>query len=188
MDADAEREMIEQVQAGDQLAAHLLFKLYRPRIFRIVNYILRDSADSEDVVQDIFLKLFTALEHFRHDASFFTWIYKIAVNAARARLTAKSRDANVMTDSGTDMLEQSFSSSADQPEVLHQRAELARMLDLAITALPANWREAFLLREIDGLSYADIAELMHCPVGTVRSRISRAKAFLAERLSAPHES
>jgi RNA polymerase sigma-70 factor (ECF subfamily) len=170
MDAHAERELIEQVQAGDQLAAHLLFKLYRPRIFRIVNHILRDSADSEDVVQDIFLKLFTALEHFRHESSFFTWIYKIAVNAA-----------------GTDMLEQNFSSSADQPDVLHQRAELARILDLEITALPANWREAFLLREIDGLSYGDIAGLMHCPVGTVRSRISRAKAFLAERLAAPHD-
>lgn len=185
MDADAEKELIEKAQAGDQQAYHSLFTIYRPRVFRVVNYILRDDADTEDVVQEIFLKLYNALGTFRHESSFFTWIYKIAVNAARASLASKAREAIIVADSGSDTLEQSYSSEADQPEVAHLRAELASMLDMAITSLPSNLREAFLLREIDGLSYAEIAELMNCPVGTVRSRISRAKSYLALRISAP---
>lgn len=187
MEADAEKALIEQAQSGDELAYHSLFKLYRPRVFRIVRYLLRDDADAEDVVQDIFLKLYNSLGSFRHESSFFTWIYKVAVNAARASLASRAREANLLADSGSQVLEESYSSEADQPEVVHLRAEQARMLDLAITSLQPNLREAFLLREIDGLSYAEIAELMHCPVGTVRSRISRAKAFLAEHLAAPEE-
>jgi RNA polymerase sigma-70 factor (ECF subfamily) len=185
MEADAEKALIELAQSGDELAYDSLFTLYRPRVYRIVQYILRDDAEAEDVVQDIFLKLFKALGSFRHESSFFTWIYKVAVNAARSRLSSRAREAHLLADSGSQVLEESYSSEADQPEFVHQRAEQVRMLDLAITSLQPNLREAFLLREVDGLSYAEIADLMHCPVGTVRSRISRAKSFLAERIAAP---
>lgn len=182
MEADTEKELIELAQSGDQLAYQSLFNLYRPRIFRIVHSILRNDADTDDVVQDIFLRMFNALGSFRHESSFFTWLYKIAVNTARSRLVAKAREAQIVSDSDNEALEQSSSSEANQPEVLHLRAEMANMLDWAINGLPSTLREAFLLREIDGLSYAEIAELMRCPVGTVKSRVSRAKLFLVGRI------
>lgn len=183
MEEKAERELIERAQSGDQLAFHALVMLYRPRVYRLVNNILRDEADTEDVVQDIFLRLLGALGTFRHESSFFTWIYRIAVNAARSSQASRAREAHLVTDSGSLLLEEAFSSEADQPQAFHVRSELARMMEYALTELQANQREAFLLREIDGLSYAEIAVLMHCPVGTVRSRISRAKSHLAERLA-----
>jgi len=185
MEADAERELIEKAQSGDELAYHALFKIYRPRVFRVVNNILRDDADTEDVVQDIFMRLFRSLHTFRHESSFFTWVYKIAINAARSSLISRARESNVVTESGSETLDLVFSSEADQPEVAHLRAELAGMLDLAMASLPPSLREAFMLREIDGLSYAEIAEVMHTPVGTVRSRISRAKSVLAARIAPP---
>ena len=187
MDAEAERELIEKAQSGDRLAYHSLFKIFRPRVYRIVNYILKNDADTEDVVQDIFLKLFNVLGTFRQESSFFTWMYKISVNMARARLMSKAREAHLLSDSSSLLLEESFFSEADQPEIVHLRAELAHTLDLAISSLPPHMREAFLLREIDGLSYAEIADLMDCPIGTVRSRISRAKSFLADHIAAPEE-
>ena len=188
MESDAEKALIELAQSGDEQAYNSLFTLYRPRVYRIVRYILRDDADADDVVQDIFLKLFKALGSFRHESSFFTWIYKVAVNAARSSLSSRAREAHLLADSGSQVLEETYSSEADQPEIVHQRTEQVRMLDLAMTGLPPKLREPFLLRELDGLSYAEIAELMHCPVGTVRSRISRAKSFLAKRVAAPGES
>lgn len=187
MDADADKALIEEAQSGNKLAYDSLFRIYRPRVFRIVRYIVRDDADAEDVVQDIFLKLFNSLGSFRHESSFFTWLYKVAVNAARASLSSRARETQLLADSGTQVLEDTYSSETDQPEMLHLQAEQAHMLELAITGLQPNLREAFLLREVDGLSYAEIAELMHCPVGTVRSRISRAKSFLAERIVALEE-
>jgi RNA polymerase sigma-70 factor (ECF subfamily) len=187
MEADAERELIEKAQSGDELAYHALFKIYRPRVFRVVNNMLRDDADTEDVVQEIFMRLFKSLRTFRHESSLFTWIYKIAINAARSNLVSRARESNVVTESGSETLELSYSSEADQPEVVHLRAELAGMLGLAMASLQPSLREAFMLREIDGLSYAEIAELMQTPVGTVRSRISRAKSFLAARIAAPEE-
>lgn len=183
MESDTEKVLIEHAQAGDQSAYRSLFDIYRPRIYRIVNYILRNDADTEDVVQDIFFKMFKALGTFRHDSAFFTWLYKIAVNTARSSLTAKARDAQIVVDSDNEAVEHNFFSEADQPEVQHIRNETANMLELAINSLPLILRESFLLREIDGLSYSEIAELMRCPVGTVKSRISRAKLFLANRIA-----
>lgn len=183
MDAEAEKTLIERAQCGDPLAYQELFKFYWLRIFRTVNYILKDDADAEDVVQDVFLKVYGALGTFRHQSSFFTWLYKIAVNAARSSLIAKARNARVMTDDDEATIENAYSSEDDQPEVMHSRVELARMLDVVITALPSSLREAFLLREIDDLSYAEIAELTHSPVGTVKSRVSRAKSYLADHIA-----
>lgn len=183
MEEEAEKALIERAQSGDQLACDTLFTLYRPRVYRVVKYILRDEADAEDVVQDVFVKLLSALGTFRHEASFFTWIYKIAVNAARSSLASKAREMHHVTHSGTQIIEEAYSSETDQPEIVHIRAEMARMLEFALTGLHENQREAFLLREIDGLSYSEIAVLMHCPVGTVRSRISRAKSYLIGRLA-----
>lgn len=187
MEAEAERELIERAQAGDRLAYQSMFKIFRPRVFRVVNYILKDEADTEDVVQEIFLKLFKVLGTFRYESSFFTWMYRIAVNTAHARLTSRAREARFCSDSSSQVLETAFSSEGDQPEIAHVRAELAHLLEIAISNLPSYLREAFLLREIDGLSYAEIAELMQCPIGTVKSRVSRAKSFLAERLAVPEE-
>ena len=187
MDAEAERALIEKAQAGDPLAYHSMFKIFRPRVYRVVNNMLKNEADTEDVVQDIFLRLFKVLGTFRHESSFFTWMYKIAVNTAHARLISKAREARLYSDSTSQLLEETFSSEADQPEVVHLRAELGHILDLAIMRLPSYLREAFLLREIDGLGYAEIAELMQCPIGTVKSRVSRAKSFLAEQLAVPEE-
>lgn len=183
MDTDVERALIERAQSGDRLAYQNLFKIYRPRIYRLVDQLLRNTADADDVVQDIFLKLFSALDSYRHQSSFFTWVYRIATNAARARLNARTRNAYLLVDGGSEAIEQSYSSEYDQPEIAHGRAELASALDAAIAGLPSAWREAFLLREIDGLSYGEIAELTKCPIGTVKSRISRAKSFLADHIS-----
>ena len=146
---------------------------------------LRDTQDIEDVTQEAFIKAFRALPRFRGDSAFYTWIYRIAINTAKNHVVARSRrppgvdvdvdDAEFMD--GSDVLKE-----PESPESVMARDQLSAVIDTAITELPEDLRSAVTLREFDGLSYEQIAEIMDCPVGTVRSRIFRAREFIDKQI------
>lgn len=175
---ETDKELVRRVKKGDKHAFDLLFLRYQHKIVNLVSRYLRDPEEVEDVAQEAFIKAFRALPRFRGDSAFYTWLYRIAINTAKNHLVARSRrppgtdvdveDAEFMD--GTDALKES-----ESPEAALARDELSEAIDEAIRALPDDLRSAVTLREFDGLSYEQIAEVMDCPVGTVRSRIFRAR-------------
>ena len=178
MAKDTDKELVRRVKKGDKQAFDLLFSRYQHKILSLVSRYLRDPQDVEDVAQEAFIKAFRALPRFRGDSAFYTWLYRIAINTAKNHLVAKSRrppgmdvdvdDAEFMD--GNDALRES-----ESPELALARDELSAAIGAAISRLPDDLRSAVTLREFDGLSYEQIAEIMDCPVGTVRSRIFRAR-------------
>jgi len=182
---DTDKELVRRVQKGDRHAFDLLFGRYQHKILNLVSRYLRDREDVEDVAQEAFIKAFRALPRFRGESAFYTWLYRIAINTAKNHLVARSRrppgvdvdveDAEFMD--GTDMLKES-----ENPEAALARDELSAEIDLAIAELPDDLRSAVTLREFDGLTYEQIAEIMDCPVGTVRSRIFRAREAIDTRI------
>lgn len=176
---------MRRVQNGERQAFDVLFVRYQHKVQGLVSRFFRDPEEIEDVVQEAFIKAYRALPGFRGDSAFYTWLYRIAINTSKNFLEAKTRrpprkdidsgDAESMD--GADQLRHS-----ENPESVLRRDELKSTIEEAIDELPADLRSAVTLREFDGLSYEQIAEVMECPVGTVRSRIFRAREMIDRRI------
>jgi RNA polymerase sigma-70 factor (ECF subfamily) len=182
---DTDKELVRRVQKGDRRAFDLLFSRYQHKIHGLVSRYVRAHDEIDDVVQEAFIKAYRALPRFRGESAFYTWLYRIAINTAKNYLVARSRrppDVDVdVTDAehldGSDSLRDS-----ENPENSLTRDELEQAINSAISRLPDDLRSAVTLREFDGLSYEQIAEIMDCPVGTVRSRIFRAREAIDDRI------
>lgn len=176
MSADTDKELVRRVQRGDRRAFDLLFLRYQHKIHALVGrYLPRDDVD--DVVQEAFIKAFRALPRFRGDSAFYTWLYRIAINAAKNHLASRSRRPQAVALDADDATGEAAEALKDEedPEGALRGDELKAAVARALEALPEDLRSALTLREFDGLSYAEIAAIMACPVGTVRSRIFRAR-------------
>jgi RNA polymerase sigma-70 factor, ECF subfamily len=183
----ADAQLVERVQAGDQQAFNLLVTKYQRRVMRLVSRLVRDPAEVEDVTQEAFIKAYRALPNFRGDSAFYTWLYRIAVNTAKNYLAAQGRRPYTVSEFQSSEDGEFFDASDvvednNTPESALQTREIAETVNAAIEALPADLRTAITLREIEGLSYEEIAQAMNCPIGTVRSRIFRARDAVAEKL------
>ena len=185
-DSITDSELVARVQQGDKSAFDLLVIKYQHRIVKLVSRYVREHADALDVTQDAFLKAYRALPHFRGESAFFTWLYRIAINTAKNHLTAAARrPSDVDLGNGEDgerfELEE-LQATFETPERLLLTEEIRVTVVDAIEKLPEDLRTAIMLRELDGLSYEDIARVMACPIGTVRSRIFRAREAIDLRL------
>jgi RNA polymerase sigma-70 factor (ECF subfamily) len=179
--------LVQRVQRGDKTAFDLLVLKYQHKVVKLVTRYLRDPADAEDVAQEAFIKAYRAIPQFRGDSAFYTWLYRIAINTAKNAIVSRDRSP---VDFNLDLQNVEESSSmqlrladAETPESLLQTEEIRTTVNQAIEALPEDLRTAIVLRELEGLSYEDIALAMDCPVGTVRSRIFRAREAIDKRLS-----
>jgi len=186
---DADRVLVEQTLAGDPRAYEWLVLKYQRRIHRLIGRMVRDPGLVEDVAQETFIRAYRALHQFRGDAQFYTWLYRIAVNTAKKALLELRRDptiteADLRTSDDDDETSRPASEpiADDTPESVLAAKEVGAMVQAAMEALPADLREALVLREIEGLRYEEIAQLMQCPIGTVRSRIFRAREAVSARI------
>lgn len=183
---EIDQALVERVQRGDKRAFDLLVSKYQRKIFRLLSRLVRDPAEVEDVAQEAFIKAYRALPNFRGDSAFYTWLYRIAINTAKNWLVAQGRRAPTSTESEIEDAE-NFESAGGLREVATPDAVLAsrqigEAVNRAIERLPEDLRTAIVLREIEGLSYEEIAGSMNCPIGTVRSRIFRAREAIAAEL------
>ena len=182
--SDADQQLVQRAQRGDLRAFDLLVLKYQGRIAALVSRYVSDAGELEDVTQEAFIKAYRALGKFRGDSAFYTWLYRIAANAAKNHLVAKGRrpraDATIEDAEGFD--EGGMLSESASPEALAMGGELAEVVESALKALPDELKAALMLREFDGLSYDDIADVLGCPVGTVRSRIFRAREAVDQRV------
>lgn len=185
-DRDIDQQLVERVQRGDKQAYGLLVEKYRRKLGRLLSRFIRDPAEVEDVVQEAFIKAYRALPNFRGESAFYTWLYRIGINTAKNYLVAMGRRPQTSTEIEVDDAEHFEEGddlrTMDTPETELMSKEIAKTVQLAIEALPDDLRTAIVLREIEGLSYEEIAAAMNCPIGTVRSRIFRARESIAERL------
>jgi len=184
-----DQELVERVQAGDKQAFDLLVLKYQRKVQRLISRYIRDSGEIDDVTQETFIKAYRALATFRGESAFYTWIYRIAINCAKNYLASPGRRIVPMSelDSEDDEDGESFDRTAGLQDVATPDAEyaskqIAETVNRAMAALPDDLRTAVTLREIEGLSYEEIAEAMDCPIGTVRSRIFRAREAIAAEL------
>lgn len=183
---DTDKQLVAKVQNGDKRAFDLLVIKYQHRIFAIISRYVKDSAEVHDVAQEAFIKAYRAIGNFRGDSAFYTWIYRIAINTAKNYLVSRGRRppaSDVDMDdaefyAGSDMLRDNAS-----PEQQMMRDQLESVVFKAIQSLPEDLRTAVSLREMEGLSYEEIAEVMSCPVGTVRSRIFRAREHIDKHMA-----
>ena len=182
--SDTDQQLVQRAQRGDLRAFDLLVLKYQGRIAALVSRYVSDAGEVEDVTQEAFIKAYRALGKFRGDSAFYTWLYRIAANAAKNHLVAKGRrpgaDATIEDAEGFD--EGGMLSESASPEALAMGGELAEVVESALKALPDELKAALMLREFDGLSYDDIADVWGCPVGTVRSRIFRAREAVDQRV------
>jgi len=186
---DSDLMLVERTVAGDQRAYGLLVAKYERRIQRLIGRMVRDVDLVEDIAQETFIRAYRALHQFRGDAQFYTWLYRIAVNTAKKSLMDMKRNP-VITEgalrAGADEDETSVMenelTSEETPETVLAAKEIAATVNAAMEALPEDLRQAVTLREIEGLSYEDIAEVMGCPIGTVRSRIFRAREAISAKV------
>ncbi len=185
-DREADRILVERVQAGDKQAFGLLVVKYQRKLARLVSRMVRDPAEVEDIVQDSFIRAYRALSGFRNDSAFYTWLYRIGVNTAKNWLMTHGRRAQITTTTNdeetegydeTDLLR-----NTETPERLLMTKQIGETVNAVVEGLPEDLRTAITLREIEGLSYEEIAEVMDCPIGTVRSRIFRARDAIAVKL------
>jgi len=185
-DREVDQQLVDRAQRGDKRAFELLVMKYQRKLGRLLSRFVRDPAEVEDVTQEAFIKAYRALPNFRGDSAFYTWLYRIGINTAKNYLVALGRRAPTTT--GFDNEEAEGFEDADQlrdsstPESELEGKEIAATVNRAMDALPADLRTAITLREIEGLSYEEIASVMNCPVGTVRSRIFRARDAIAAEL------
>lgn len=183
---DADAILVERVQRGDKKAFELLVLKYQRKIMRLLSRLIRDPVEVEDVAQEAFIKAYRALPQFRGESAFYTWLYRIAVNTAKNHLVASRRrpsgSGHYETEDGETFDETDNLSDINTPEAAFASREIAETVNQAIDALPEELRTAIVLREIEGLSYEEIAQTMGCPIGTVRSRIFRAREAIATRL------
>ena len=182
--SDTDQQLVQRSQRGDLRAFDLLVLKYQGRIAALVSRYVSDAGEVEDVTQEAFIKAYRALGKFRGDSAFYTWLYRIAANAAKNHLVAKGRrpgaDATIEDAEGFD--EGGLLSESASPEALAMGEELAEVVESALNELPDELKAALMLREFDGLSYDDIADVLGCPVGTVRSRIFRAREAIDQRV------
>lgn len=185
-DKDDDLLIVQQVQAGDKLAFNLLVNKYHRRVGRLLTRMVRNQEDIEDVVQETFIKAYRAIGNFRGDSAFYTWIYRIAINTAKNLLVTQGRKPSALKETneadGETFEDNAALSNIDTPESLYQTKQIGEAVNEAMAALPEELRSAIVMREIDGLSYEEIAEAMDCPIGTVRSRIFRAREAIAVRI------
>jgi RNA polymerase sigma-70 factor (ECF subfamily) len=185
-DREIDQQLVERAQRGDKRAFELLVAKYQRKLGRLLSRFIRDPAEVEDVAQEAFIKAYRALPSFRGESAFYTWLYRIGINTAKNYLVAQGRRAPTAT--GFDSEEAENFEDGEQlrdlntPENEMISKQIARTVNETMDALPEELRTAIVLREIDGLSYEEIAAVMNCPIGTVRSRIFRARETIAERL------
>jgi RNA polymerase sigma-70 factor (ECF subfamily) len=178
-------KLVEMVQRGDQAAFNLLVLKYQHRVLKLVNRYVRDPAEAEDIAQETFIKAYRALPSFRGESAFYTWLYRIAANTAKNVLVSSRRrmvDYNLDLQDPDDYAAQVLLKDTDTPEGMLLTEEIRTTVTEAMAQLPDDLREAITLRELEGLSYEEIAEVMDCPVGTVRSRIFRAREAIDKKL------
>jgi len=181
----ADDELVARVQRGDKRAFDLLVLKYQHRIVKLVSRYVRNPADALDVTQEAFIKAYRALGNFRGESAFYTWLYRIAINTAKNHLSAlgrRPREAEVTGPDGDALSLDELQSDLDTPEKSLLVDEIKQTILKTMAALPEDLRTAITLREIEGLSYEEIAEAMDCPIGTVRSRIFRAREALDAQL------
>ena len=183
---DLDRQLVERAQRGEKHAFELLVSKYQRKLARLLSRFIRDPAEVEDVAQEAFIKAYRALPSFRNESAFYTWLYRIGINTAKNYLVAMRRRAPTTTEFDSEEAE-GFDEGEqlrdiNTPESAMLSKEIARTVDDTMEQLPEELRNAIALREIEGLSYEDIAAIMNCPIGTVRSRIFRAREAIAEQL------
>ena len=185
---DTDLQLVERTVAGDQRAFELLVIKYQRRIERLIGRMVRDVDLVEDIAQETFIRAYRALHQFRGDAQFYTWLYRIAVNTAKKFLMEMKRDPvlsenQFKNDDDDETNSPGIELTSDEtPESVLAAKEIATAVNAAMDALPEDLRQAVVLREIDGLTYEEIAEVMNCPIGTVRSRIFRARESISAKV------
>lgn len=185
-DREIDGQLVERAQRGDKRAFELLVSKYQRKLVRLLSRFVRNASEVEDVAQEAFIKAYRALPSFRGDSAFYTWLYRIGINTAKNHLAAQGRRAPTSTEHDAEEAERF--DDADElrdintPESLLMTRQIGETVNAAMDELPEELRTAIQLREIEGLSYEEIAAIMNCPIGTVRSRIFRARDAIAERL------
>ena len=183
---EVDQLLVERAQRGDKRAFELLVEKYQHKLARLVSRLVRDPGEAEDVTQEAFIKAYRALPSFRGDSAFYTWLYRIGINTAKNFLVATGRRAPTSTEVDAEEAEGYEGSEQlhdiNTPESLLLSKEIATTVNAAIESLPEELRSAIQLRELEGMSYEEIAKLMDCPIGTVRSRIFRAREAIADKL------
>lgn len=186
VEREIDQELVERAQKGDKRAFELLVLKYQRKLARLLSRMVRDQAEIEDITQESFVKAYRALPQFRGESAFYTWLYRIAVNTAKNYLVARGRRAPTTT-----VFDSEEAENFDGSELLHdistpdaelQTKQIAKAVNEAVDSLPEELRTAITLREIEGLSYEEISQMMDCPIGTVRSRIFRAREAIAEKI------
>jgi RNA polymerase sigma-70 factor (ECF subfamily) len=185
-DREIDRQLVARAQRGDKRAFELLVEKYQRKLARLLSRFIRDPAEVEDVTQEAFIKAYRALPAFRGDSAFYTWLYRIGINTAKNYLMAMGRRAPTSTEVEAEEAE-GFEEGEqlrdiNTPESVLLSNEIAKTVNATIESLPEELRRAIQMREIEGMSYEDIAQAMDCPIGTVRSRIFRAREAIAEQL------
>jgi RNA polymerase sigma-70 factor (ECF subfamily) len=182
---DSDQQLVQRVQAGDKAAFDLLVRKYQHRVLKLVSRFVSDAAEAEDVAQEAFLKAYRALASFRGDSAFYTWLYRIAINTAKNALVSNRRrpvDFDLDLQDPEQYDRHARLKEGDTPEGVLLTEEIRSVVEKAMEQLPEDLRTAIVLRELEGLSYEEIAEAMDCPVGTVRSRIFRAREAIDKKL------
>lgn len=187
---DEDAQLVERVQRGDQRAFEMLVVKYQRRIERLIARMVRDTDLVEDIAQETFIRAYRALPRFRGESAFYTWLYRIAVNTAKKAMIGLQRDplrtesalAGAADEDDDAPRVENDLSDGETPESVLASRQIAETVNAAVELLSEDLRQAITLREIEGLSYEDIAEIMQCPIGTVRSRIYRAREAIASRL------
>mgnify|MGYP001613705357 CR=1 FL=1 len=183
---DIDQQLVERAQQGDKRAFELLVGKYQRKLGRLLSRFVRDAGEVEDVTQEAFIKAYRALPSFRGDSAFYTWLYRIGINTAKNYLASMGRRAPTSTNYDAEDAE-AFDDSdqlrdLNTPENLLMSKQIAQTVNQSMDRLPEELKTAIMLREIEGMSYEDIAKIMDCPIGTVRSRIFRAREAIAEQL------
>ena len=182
---DTDNQLVERVLKNDSRAFTLLVVRYQHKVLGLISRFVKDPHEAEDVTQEAFLKAYRALPSFRGDSAFYTWLYRIAVNTAKNYLVSRGRrppSTDVDMDDAELVDDTSTLRDVETPDATMEKEDLQRSINQAIEDLPEELRTAFTLREFSGLSYEDIMEIMDCPVGTVRSRIFRAREAIDKRI------
>ena len=185
-DRDIDLLLVERVRQGDQRAFGILVEKYQRKLMRLLSRMVRDQHEVEDIAQEAFIKAYRALPQFRGDAAFYTWLYRIAVNTAKNYLSSRNRSMPTVSDQAMndddEPDERLVAQDISTPETELLSKQVAIAVNQAVDALPEELRQAITLREIEGMSYEEIADTMACPIGTVRSRIFRAREAIAAKL------
>ena len=183
---ELDQVLVERAQAGDKKAFGMLVEKYHRKLGRLLSRMIRDQAEVEDVVQESFIKAYRALHNFRGDSAFYTWLYRIGINTAKNYLVSQGRRPQVLQEVEIEDVENfedgNEMRTMETPETALMTKEIAQTVNDTVASLPEELRTAITLREMEGLSYEEIAQVMQCPIGTVRSRIFRARETIAAKL------